>query len=241
MLGRLLAEWNDRPAGALWLLPMWNPVLAAEQAGTLAAIAQGPFVVQCGVGAGDTQFRAMGASLRTRGRDLEQRLGVMTALLRGEAVDGVRISPVPGADGFTVWIGAVAPAALDRAARLGDAWYGAPELEDERAGALLADFRAACDRHGRSPRASPLRRDVYVAGDDNDAERVRSMVAEQGHRGFRPGVVVIGTVPEVAERFRSLAALGFDEIVVRSLGVDQQAALASIDRLADVRAAVSDL
>ena len=28
MLGRRLAEWNDRLAGALCLLPMWNPVLA---------------------------------------------------------------------------------------------------------------------------------------------------------------------------------------------------------------------
>jgi hypothetical protein len=37
MLGRLLAEWSDRPAGALFLLPLWNPVLVAEQVGTLAA------------------------------------------------------------------------------------------------------------------------------------------------------------------------------------------------------------
>jgi hypothetical protein len=41
MLGRLLAEWSDRPAGALFLLPLWNPVLVAEQVGTLAAIAAG--------------------------------------------------------------------------------------------------------------------------------------------------------------------------------------------------------
>ena len=41
MLGRLLAEWGDRPAGALFLLPLWNPVLVAEQIGSLAAIAAG--------------------------------------------------------------------------------------------------------------------------------------------------------------------------------------------------------
>ena len=43
MLGRLLAEWGDEPAGCLFLLPLWHPVLVAEQIGTLAAIAQGPF------------------------------------------------------------------------------------------------------------------------------------------------------------------------------------------------------
>src|SRR6266850_1569530 len=41
MLGRLLAEWGAAPAGCLFLLPLWHPVLVAEQIGTLASIAQG--------------------------------------------------------------------------------------------------------------------------------------------------------------------------------------------------------
>src|SRR6516165_6464666 len=60
MLGRLLAEWDARPAGALFLLPLWHPVLLAEQVGTLAAIASGRFVVQTAIGGGREQFRAMG-------------------------------------------------------------------------------------------------------------------------------------------------------------------------------------
>ena len=52
MLGRLLAEWGDAPAGCLFLLPLWHPVLVAEQIGTLAAITQGPFIMQCGLGWG---------------------------------------------------------------------------------------------------------------------------------------------------------------------------------------------
>ena len=68
ILGRLLAEWDDRPAGALFLLPLWHPVLLAEQIGTLASIAPGPFIMQCAVGGGDEQFDALGASLRDRAR-----------------------------------------------------------------------------------------------------------------------------------------------------------------------------
>ncbi|PWU22730.1 MAG: LLM class flavin-dependent oxidoreductase, partial [Candidatus Rokuibacteriota bacterium] len=37
IFGRLLAEWGNAPAGCLFLLPLWNPVLLAEQVGTLAA------------------------------------------------------------------------------------------------------------------------------------------------------------------------------------------------------------
>jgi alkanesulfonate monooxygenase SsuD/methylene tetrahydromethanopterin reductase-like flavin-dependent oxidoreductase (luciferase family) len=65
MLGRLLAEWGGAPAGCLFLLPLWNPVLVAEQIGTLASIAQGPFIMQCGLGYGEAQFAAMGANLKT--------------------------------------------------------------------------------------------------------------------------------------------------------------------------------
>ena len=66
MLGRLLAEWGDAPAGCLFLLPLWQPVLVAEQVGTLAAIAQGRFILQCGIGEGAEQFDAMGANLKHR-------------------------------------------------------------------------------------------------------------------------------------------------------------------------------
>ena len=60
MLGRLLAEWGGAPAGCLFLLPLWHPVLVAEQIGTLASIAPGPFIMQCGLGYGDAWFAAMG-------------------------------------------------------------------------------------------------------------------------------------------------------------------------------------
>ena len=63
MLGRLLAEWDERPAGALFLLPLWHPVLVAEQIGTLASIAQGRFIMQCALGGGDEQFDAFGVPI----------------------------------------------------------------------------------------------------------------------------------------------------------------------------------
>ena len=102
MLGRILAEWDSRPAGCLFLVPLWHPVLLAEQIGTLAAMALGPFVVQTGLGGGSTQFRAMGVNLGDRGRLLEEGIVVVQALLRGETVSSAswgftaaRIAPLP--------------------------------------------------------------------------------------------------------------------------------------------------
>src|SRR5208282_4680862 len=127
----------NRPAGCLFLVPLWHPVLMAEQIGTLAAMASGPFIVQTGLGGGAAQFRAMGARLRDRGRLLEEGIAVVSALLKGESVDsepwglsGARIAPLPP-NGVEWWIGAAAPVALDRAARVGDCWYGNADLTAE--------------------------------------------------------------------------------------------------------------
>jgi len=77
ILGRLLAEWGEAPAGCLFLLPLWHPVLVAEQIGTLAAIARGPFIMQCGLGWGEARFAAMGANIRTRPSAFEEALDVV--------------------------------------------------------------------------------------------------------------------------------------------------------------------
>src|SRR6266496_2363752 len=94
VLGRLLAEWGDKPAGALFLLPLWHPVLLAEQVGTLASIASGPFVLQTAIGGGAEQFGAMGVPLPGRAERFERGLDTVRRLLAGEEVDGTRIAPV---------------------------------------------------------------------------------------------------------------------------------------------------
>src|ERR1700746_2075787 len=102
MFGRLLAEWGNAPAGCLFLLPLWHPVLVAEQIGTLASIAQGPFIMQCGLGWGEARFAAMGATLRTRrpaaggaGRGLDRRQRPAGHRPRGAPLGGLDCEPRP--------------------------------------------------------------------------------------------------------------------------------------------------
>src|ERR1035437_8432512 len=86
MLGRLLAEWGQRPVGALFLLPLWHPVTLAEQVGTLGSLTQGRFILQCALGGGDDQFGAMGVPLRGRVARFESTLAVLRRLLAGGEV-----------------------------------------------------------------------------------------------------------------------------------------------------------
>ncbi len=246
ILGRLLAEWGDRPAGALFLLPLWNPVLVAEQVATLAAIAQGPFVLQCAIGGGAEQFDAMGASLRTRARAFEAALATVRQLLAGEEVTTedplpvrARIAPVPS-EPVEVWIGGHADAAIDRAARLGDAWIAGPNATAAEAARLLATYRDRCAHHGRAPRATVIRRDVYVGLDEPDVRATVDPVVARGYRGFDPDALVTGTVEEVAESFGHLAELGYTDVLVRNLADDQHRAVACLERMSDVRRLVAD-
>src|SRR5262245_28750340 len=127
MLGRLLAEWGDAPAGWLFLLPLWITVMVAAQVGILAAIAQGRFIFQCGLGDDERQFAAMGADIKFRPSAFEESFVAVKRLLQGETVsnDGrfkfqnARAALLP-VEPVEYWIGAQAKPAIERAARLAD-------------------------------------------------------------------------------------------------------------------------
>ena len=233
ILGRLLAEWGDRPAGALYLLPAWNPVLVAEQVGTLAALAPGRFVLQCAVGGGD-QMAAMGAPAKGLGSVFERHLDVIRRLLAGEEVEGVRVAPTPP-ERLEVWIGGHAAPAIDRAARLGDGWIAAPWATDQQAAEMADAYRKACEGHDRAPGEIVLRRDVHVGADDENARRVAGPVLDGGYRGMDPSATVVGGPVTVARRFTRYAEMGYDQVLVRHLADEQSDVLASFARLAEVR------
>ncbi len=242
MIGRLSAEWPaDRPIGLLLLLPLWNPVLAAEQVGTLAAMSDVPFVVQTGIGGGAEAFAAMGADLARRGARTDESIRVIKGLLAGERVSsemlgvtGAAVAPCPP-HGVEWWIGAGAgDRPLDRAAREGDAWYASPGLGAED----VARYRDRCEVHGTTPRVV-LRVDVLVADDDDEAVRRGRQILADGYRGMSEDVVAFGGVDRVAERLAALAAVGADDLVVRTMAVDQASAVRSIELLGEVRRRLS--
>ena len=153
----LLAEWATPPRGVSFSCRL-AAVAVSEQVGTLAAIAQGRFILQCGIGDGAEQFDAMGANLKHRPSAFEEGLDAVRRLLAGETVrshgryhvDNARIAPRPPGpvDG---WIGATAEPAVDRAARLGDAWLAS--RGSSRARPALAAFTWSAAAHNGRARA----------------------------------------------------------------------------------------
>jgi alkanesulfonate monooxygenase SsuD/methylene tetrahydromethanopterin reductase-like flavin-dependent oxidoreductase (luciferase family) len=242
MMGRALADWDTRPAGCLFLVPLWHPVLMAEQIGTLAAMAEGPFVIQTGLGGGSAQFGAMGVRLQDRGGLLEEGIVLVQALLAGEKVSserwhivGAQIAPRPP-QRTEWWIGGAANVALDRAARLGDCWYGNADLTASSAVPLISEYGEACARHGRSPVRVPIRKDVLIAESAVEAETIGDALMAAGYRGFERAAVAYGDPDSVAEQLAPLAAAGCTDVIIRMMPAPAEVMVRSVALAGEVRA-----
>lgn len=242
LLGRLLAEWGpDRPAGLLFLLPLWHPVLMAEQIGTLASLTDAPFIVQTGVGGGARQFEGMGAALSTRGQRTESTIRAVQALCAGESVSlpdqGIveaSVAPRPEQP-VSWWIGAGdVEVGLDRAARLGDALYLSPHWNWTDVERLGSAYRKRCQVHGTNSRIV-VRRDVFVADNDKAAVRRADELATAGYRGMGRGVLVAGDPGRVADLLAPAIEHQVDDIVARTMAVAADDAVRSVELLGEIR------
>jgi len=241
MLGRLLAEWEVGPVGCLFLLPLWNPVLVAEQVGTLAALTKATFVVQTGVGDGEETFKAMGASVKTRGVDLEEKIAIIKSLFAKNGIggsSGLQVNPIP-MQNIEWWIGAsTSKEGIRRAARIGDAWYAAPFLDASKARELLECYLEACAGLNKKPRPV-IRKDVIVLKDGNRAEELGDRLIEKGYRGMPRDAVIVGNPEQAAEQLRPYKELGFTEVTCRCMTIPQKEAIETISLLAEVRSLIN--
>ena len=141
----------------VYLLALRHPVPVARQLTTLAEHAPGRIVFAVGVGGEDRhELEICGVDPTTRGRRTEEHLVVLRQLLTGEPItfhgefvdiDAALIRPSPGP--LPVIVGGRAPAALDRAGRLGDGWLGVWATPESYARRLAVVTEAAA-RAGRA-------------------------------------------------------------------------------------------
>lgn len=109
------------------VLPVHHPLRLAEDALTVDALSGGRLRLGVGMGYRSDDFAPFGVSLTDRRRRFEAGLGHLRRAFAGAPIAHdpagapVRVSPPPVRDGGPeLWIGALSPPAVERAARLGD-------------------------------------------------------------------------------------------------------------------------
>jgi alkanesulfonate monooxygenase SsuD/methylene tetrahydromethanopterin reductase-like flavin-dependent oxidoreductase (luciferase family) len=210
--------------------PLRSTALLAKQVATLQRMSGGRFVLGVGIGGRADDHAAAERPIGRRGAALDEQLGELREIWRGEpvrgAVVGPRLETAP-----PILIGGFAPAALRRVAKHGDGFICAAPAA--WAGGLLRQVREQWAEAGRAGAPRIVCQVNVAVGDPGTVERARRAVA--GYYAFtgREGWGAPLTEPaRIAEAVAEYGALGADEVVLYCYGDDpaQVEALAAIVR-----------
>jgi probable F420-dependent oxidoreductase len=190
-----------------------SPVVLARRLATLDRLSNGRLVVGVGQGWMEQEFVAAGVPMSRRGAGFEEHLRAMQAVWGPDPVqfDG-RFYQIPSAEigpkpvrpgGPTLIIGSAAPAAVERAARLG-VGLTLVIFDWESVGATIATFRQAEAGAGREPSLPVLL-------------QVNGTISEQTLDERAP---LLGSVDQVATDLERAESLGVSHVYWNSLTED---------------------
>jgi alkanesulfonate monooxygenase SsuD/methylene tetrahydromethanopterin reductase-like flavin-dependent oxidoreductase (luciferase family) len=143
------------------------------------------------------------------------------------------------AEPVEVWIGASAPPAIDRAARLAQGWIASPASPAMRRACRPISIVSAAPPTASRRAPSSCGATFTSARRRPDARAVLQHALSRGDRGIPAEALIAGSVNEVVEQFRTFGKIGYTDILVRHLTNDQPKVLGSLERLAAVRAALT--
>lgn len=225
------------------VLPYRNPILLAKTVASLDVLSGGRTILGVGVGWMAEEFRAMGLdTFEQRGAVTDESIRLLRELwTRDEPrfagrffqVDDIRFYPKPVQKPHPpIWIGGHSPAALRRAALLGDGWHpiglrppvGLHPAEYAQAAATI---KRLAEEAGRDPGEIAL------------TFRASLVFAD---RPPSPRTPFIGNPAQIIEDIRAYARLGVTHLVFGFRGPTVEALLEQLERFAtEVGQAASDL
>lgn len=221
------------------ILPLHNPIEVAEQATVLDLMSDGRFNLGVAIGWRDEEFEAYNVDKSERVTRTTEGIELIRKLFTEESVtyggdifnvDNIELMPRPVQDSIPIWYGGQSKHAINRAARMADAWSMSPiETREELADKIDIYSTALSDNDRElNETRKPLRREAYVAEDDETAweEVAPSLLYEYkdvygdyddiGHT-FNPE----GTQEEVLEELRDHASdrfiIGGPETAIKEL------------------------
>ncbi len=159
----------------VFLGALHHPITICEQVATLDQISGGRAVLGLGTGYRPYEFEAYGSPFGRRGRRLNETIEILRSTWttgnfqhEGEFFrfgDLPLYPPCVQQPHPPIYVGGTSEAAIERAARLGDTWFTLPMETLTYVRSLAERYRAACARHGTTPRIC-LMREAWVAQDD---------------------------------------------------------------------------
>ena len=232
-----------------WLLPIREPLLAAEQVAALDQLCGGRLILGLGRGYQADMLGAFGVSNNDKRERFEEILAAMLAAWRGEAVgDGdMTLSPLPRQQPHPpLWVAGFGPKAISQVGSLGLPYLASPIETLAELSANFTRHNDALIAHGHEkPATTPVMRTVFISDNEKRCEQIRDQLAEVPVPPFRDHVppvadwCLVGSAPDVAEgiaRYRE--ALGMTHLIAvrpRVSGIEESWNRDSLLELARLR------
>lgn len=201
-----------RVGTGIFQLPIHNPVRVAEQVATMDQLTGGRVALGVGLGWWPLEYQVHGSDFSQRGARMAEALEILKLVWTTEnaAYDGrfwsfpeLTVHPRPVQHPHPpLWVAGVADRAVERAARLGDAWLCGPVQSLATAKRCLEVYRRACTAAGTSP-AWILRRYAWV---EADGQKVNDEVLPRYLDGLMAHWRESAEEPEELELFARLDA-----------------------------------
>ncbi len=158
------------------ILPQRQTALVAKQAAEVDLLTRGGFRLGIGIGWNPVEYEALGQDFATRGRRLEEQVGLLrrywterSVTTSGEfdRVTGAGLAPLPVQRPIPIWFGGRSTRAYERMGRLADGWLPLvqPGEQLEAARAVIAESALAA---GRDPGLIGMEGRVNWQGDADD-------------------------------------------------------------------------
>lgn len=173
MFGYLAAVTTLELVTGIIILPQRQTALVAKQAAEVDLLAEGRFRLGVGLGWNRVEYDALGQDFSTRGRRLEEQVGLLRRLWtepsvsydgRFDHVPGAGLAPLPVQRPIPVWFGGQSERAYQRIGRLASGWFPqvAPGPDLDRARDVV---HTAAAEAGRDPAELGMEGRVSWRGD----------------------------------------------------------------------------
>jgi probable F420-dependent oxidoreductase len=225
---------------AVLVSPLHNPLQLAKAVSSLDCLSRGRIEIGLGTGGRGRPFAAFGIDPDGLVTRFNEGVALMKACWtepritfngRFWQMDGVAMEPKPAQKPHPpIWIGGSHPAALGRAVRIGDGFFGAGSASTAQFAEQAQTIREELVEQDRDPQSFRIAKRVYVHVDD-DSARARDQIesALEHHYGRpMPGIALAGPPSECIEGLATVAAAGAEMILLNPLLDDT----AQMERLA---------
>jgi probable F420-dependent oxidoreductase len=160
------------------ILPQRQTSLVAKQAAAVDVLSRGRLTLGVGVGWNHVEYEALGQDFHTRGRRMEEQIGLLRRLWteplvtfegKWDSVPDAGINPLPVQRPIPLWMGGMSDVVQRRVVRLADGWFPQRLTPGPEAETVLEHVRGMARESGRDPNALGIHVTINAAGSSMDA------------------------------------------------------------------------